>query len=128
MKQRTEPNVVPLCDILLVLLIIFMVISPMVSRGLDVKIPEGGGPGKALVISVEEDGRIFLNREEFTSVGLLKLRLREVFQNRTNRTVHIRGHVRLPYSQMVAVIDAAKGEGIEVVSLIASRYYGEQSL
>jgi biopolymer transport protein TolR len=127
MKLRTEPNVVPLCDILLVLLIIFMVISPMVSKGLDVKIPEGGQPGQALVISVEEDGRIFLNREEFASVGLLKLRLREVFHNRTSKTVHIRGHARLPYSQMVSVIDAAKGEGIDVVSLIASRYYGEQS-
>ena len=126
MKQRTEPNVVPLCDILLVLLIIFMVISPMVSRGLDVKIPEKGDEGPGYVISVEEDGRMLLNREEFASLGLLKQRLREVYQNRTNKLIHVQGHANLLYSHMVAVIDAVKGEGIEVVSLIASRYYGSQ--
>ncbi len=124
MKQRTEPNIVPLCDILLVLLIIFMVISPMVSKGLDVKIPEEGDKGPGFVVSVEEDGRILLNREEFISLDLLKQRVREVYQNRVHKLIHVRGHAKLPYGRIVAVIDAVKGQGVEVISLVSSRYYG----
>jgi len=128
-KQKSEPNVVPLCDILLVLLIIFMVITPVMQKGIDVKLPEtqreepGEGPKgtSAIVLTLESDQKIKLN-QDFVDMNLLENTLRDLYQTRTDKTIFIRADETLYYKDVLAVIDIAKGAGIEVLGVIPERY------
>ncbi len=123
---KSEPNVVPLCDILLVLLIIFMVITPVVQKGIDVKLPEagdaeGGRTSGSIILTLEENLSVMLNAEEVPRELLLE-RLRDEYQTRTNKTIFIRADKSVPYSEVLKVIDAAKGAGIEVLGVYTQQY------
>ncbi len=128
-KQKSEPNVVPLCDILLVLLIIFMVITPVMQKGIDVKLPEtqqqgeGQGPQgtSAIVLTLESDQKIKLN-QDFVDLNLLENTLRDLYQTRTDKTIFIRADEGLYYKDVLRIIDIAKGAGIEVLGVIPERY------
>jgi biopolymer transport protein TolR len=125
-KAKSDPNVVPLCDILLVLLIIFMVITPVAQKGIDIKLPESGevstGPiTGAIILTLEEDLSIKLNAETVAR-DLLLNRLKDEFQNRTNKTIFIRADKSVPYSEVLKIIDASKGAGIEVLGVYTQQY------
>ncbi|MBN2399829.1 MAG: biopolymer transporter ExbD [Candidatus Aminicenantes bacterium] len=127
-KSKSEPNVVPLCDILLVLLIIFMVITPVLQKGIDIKLPEtstadegGGGPSNAIVLTMEKDRTIKLN-QDVIELNLLENRLRDMYQVRQDKTIFIRADESLPYQDVLRIIDIAKGAGIETLGVIPERY------
>jgi biopolymer transport protein ExbD len=127
-KSKSEPNVVPLCDILLVLLIIFMVITPVLQKGIDIKLPEtstadegGGGPSNAIVLTMESDRTIKIN-QDVVELNLLENRLRDMYQIRQDKTIFIRADETLPYQDVLRVIDIAKGAGIETLGVIPERY------
>lgn len=125
-KAKSDPNVVPLCDILLVLLIIFMVITPVAQKGIDIKLPETqegptGPTSSAIILTLEEDLTIKLNAET-VSRDLLLNRLKDEFQNRTNKTIFIRADKSVAYSEVLKIIDAAKGAGIEVLGVYTQQY------
>lgn len=127
-QQKSEPNVVPLCDILLVLLIIFMVITPVMQKGIDVKLPEtqdqGDGPPQgtsAIVLTLESDQKIKIN-QDFIDMSLLENTLRDLYQTRTDKTIFIRADEGLYYKDVLHIIDIAKGAGIEVLGVIPERY------
>ncbi|MCU0287278.1 MAG: biopolymer transporter ExbD [Acidobacteria bacterium] len=126
-KAKSDPNVVPLCDILLVLLIIFMVITPVAQKGIDIRLPETqesqgviSGSG-SIILTLEEDLTIKLNQETVAK-DLLLNRLKDEFQNRTNKTIFIRADKSVPYSEVLKMIDAAKGAGIEVLGVYTQQY------
>lgn len=128
-QQKSEPNVVPLCDILLVLLIIFMVITPVLQKGIDVKLPEtqqaeeGRGPQgtSAIVLTLESDQTVKIN-QDIVDFNLLENTLRDLYQTRTDKTIFIRADEGLFYKDVLHIIDIAKGAGIEVLGVIPERY------
>ena len=118
----SDINITPYIDILLVLLIIFMVITPVRQMDLDVKVPQtsqdqGAIDPSVIVVSIGESARIAINNEE-TSIGNLGPKLQEIYSKRSNKNMFVSASAKLPYGDVVKVIDIAKGAGVGDIGLL----------
>ncbi len=121
-----EINVVPLVDVMLVLLIIFMVTAPMIQRGIDVNIPVARRAsqieGERVFVTVPANYRqarvVFLGDEQIR-VDVLQERIRQRLENVTDKQVYLRGDGDVRYQDLMDVFDRLKGAGVEKVGLIA---------
>ncbi len=121
MSQSAEPNVVPLCDILLVLIIIFMVITPSLQKGIDVQLPEttdvGGPVSSVIVMTVHRNMKVDINRE-YHEWELLPDKLDQIYAPRQEKIIFIKAESKVPFAIVLELMDIAKGAGVEVLGII----------
>src|SRR5688572_21243856 len=120
-------NVTPMADIMIVLLIIFMVITPMLQKGVDVKLPTAGNTKerkdeqKTITVAVKKDGTTYLNALKFDNRNELVPQLKERLEDLPEgaKLVYLKADQELEYAEVMTVMDLMREAGVEEIALIA---------
>jgi len=113
LKAKSQINITPLVDVVLVLLIIFMVIMPILQRGFDGKLPPkrpGGGPEGSIVLEISSDGTLRVNRQPVTR-GDLGEKLHAIFSARPDQPLFVAADDGVHYGEVIQVLDACRMPG-----------------
>jgi biopolymer transport protein TolR len=124
----SAPNVVPMADIMLVLLIIFMVVTPMLQKGVSVDMAKVDSPrdlpdadkDDAVLIAVTRDGGIFLGSTK-VSLDQITNQVKDRLANRPDKTVFVRSDARAKYGDVVKVVDEVRSAGVDNVGLLTEK-------
>jgi biopolymer transport protein TolR len=125
-SSLAEINVVPLVDVMLVLLIIFMVTAPMIQRGIDVNLPQSRRAssidGERLFVTVpstfRSDGMLYLGQEKLRA-EVLKERVRQKMETAQEKQVYLRGDSAVQLQDLMTIIDLLKDAGVQAVGVVA---------
>jgi biopolymer transport protein ExbD len=120
---NNEPNVVPMIDIMLVLLIIFMIMQPMMRKAVDLQLPDptpavvtANQASDQIVLEVLADGSYAINKEPVTKENLGN-RLREIYDPRPDKIIFIKGEPQVIYQDIIHAMDVARGSGVKVIGI-----------
>jgi biopolymer transport protein TolR len=126
--QMSAPNVIPMADIMLVLLIIFMVVTPMLSKGLSVELAKVNNPSDmpnadkddAVIVGISASGDVYLgsNKSDLTQIAD---QVRDRISNKLDKTVFVKSDGRAKYGDVVKVVDEIRSAGVDNVGLITDR-------
>jgi biopolymer transport protein TolR len=116
-----EINIIPLVDVVLVLLLIFMLTAPMMYRGIDVNLPRAAARPTAveerMVLTVTKERALYLN-DKRVAAGALEAQLRAAFANRTDRTLYLKADAGLAYGTVIETMDQVRRAGIERLGMV----------
>ncbi|MCK4942792.1 MAG: biopolymer transporter ExbD [Candidatus Aminicenantes bacterium] len=127
---KSEPNVVPLCDILLVLLIIFMVVTPMIQKGANVSLPEAKNisdqkeAGQLITVSIKRDGTVYVGDKIVEDITKLSTIIEDTMEEKqiTDRKVQLRADVELDYGKIIDVMNEIKNARVELLALLVDKF------
>ncbi|MBU0504785.1 MAG: protein TolR [bacterium] len=121
----SEINMIPLIDIMLVLLIIFMVTAPMLQEGISIDLPEVSAGSvdvseKDFILSVDTNGQIYINDQKDNKFSVLSIeeKLKSVFSNRPDKVLYLRADKEINYGYVVEVMAACRRSGVEKIGMI----------
>ena len=127
-SQMASPNVIPMADIMLVLLIIFMVVTPMLQKGKSVDLArtdtardmQDADKDDAIVVAVTRDGNIFLGNNQVQKADLTG-QVKDRIANKQDKTVFLKSDARAKYGDVVAVVDEIRSAGVDQLGLLTER-------
>lgn len=125
---KSDINMTPMIDVLLVLIIIFMVITPLTPHGLEALVPQPPPPGaqvnqdnaRTVVIVINKDLSLQINQEP-TNWQTMGTRLQDIFKTRAERVVFVKGDPDIDFQNVARAIDIAKGSGIDKIGLMTAQ-------
>jgi biopolymer transport protein TolR len=126
---NADINVTPMADIMLVLLIIFMITTPLLQEGITVNLPNAKNPLEdkdatstdAIVIALNRDGRLFLKKQMITEADLYDYLTQRYSTGEINRTVYLRADETLDYGRVVQIVDGCRQAGVDRIGLMAEK-------
>ena len=127
-KIISQINVTPFVDVMLVLLIVFMITAPLLTVGVSVDLPKTkasqlNSKGDPIVVSIRQNGELFIQEREIDSVQLLP-RLRAISSGNKNLRIYVRGDKNVPYGIVLETISKIKSSGFKKVALVAKLQEG----
>ena len=132
MYTNSNINVTPMVDVMLVLLIIFMVVTPMLQKGVSVDLAKVNNPSQmpdadkedALLVAVMRDGKVFFGNDQITPDALTE-KIKDRLANRVDKRVFIRADARAKYGAVVDVVDNVRSAGVDQVGLLTEQRQGK---
>ena len=126
--QMAAPNVIPMADIMLVLLIIFMVVTPMLTKGLSVELAKVNNPSDmpnadkddAVIVGISASGDVFISSAK-SDISQIADQVRDRISNKLDKTVFVKSDGRAKYGDVVKVVDEIRSAGVDNVGLITDR-------
>jgi biopolymer transport protein ExbD len=123
-----NPNVIPMADIMLVLLIIFMVVTPMLQKGMSVDLARVNNPtdmqaadrDDAIIVAITSDGSIFLGTSKVQKEDVTN-QIKDLLANRIDKTVFVKSDARAKYGRVVEVVDEVRSAGVDKLGLLTER-------
>jgi len=127
-KVNSDINVTPMVDVMLVLLIIFMVVTPMLQKGVSVDLAKVNNPEQmpdadkedALIVAVMRDGKVFFGNDQI-AVDQLTSKVKDRLMNRVDKRVYLRADARAKYGNVVEVVDNVRAAGVDQLGLLTDQ-------
>jgi biopolymer transport protein ExbD len=122
------PNVIPMADIMLVLLIIFMVVTPMLQKGVSVDMAkvnnaedmQNADKDDAIILAVSHDGKMYLGSKQIT-LDQITVAVKDLLANRIDKTVFVRSDARAKYGEVVKAVDEVRAAGVDNLGLLTEK-------